>query len=241
MDPIKQFELDRTENITQLSNKSYQSLGKNFVRETLDANYCYNFSWFGRPIIQFPQDMIAMQEIIWQVKPDLIIETGIAHGGSLIFYAAMLKLIGNGTVLGIDIDIREHNKNEIQNHFLSDRIEMFEGSSIEKSTLDYVKQRAEKAKKILVCLDSNHTYEHVLNELQMYSPLVSEDSYIVVFDTGIEEMPEDSFPNRPWGVGNSPQTALDEFLVNNKEFVVDKMITDKLLISAAKGGFLKRK
>ncbi len=202
--------------------------------------YSYHFSWMGRPIIQYPQDIIAMQEIIWSVKPDLIIETGIAHGGSLIFSASMLELLGNdGKVLGIDIDIRDHNRTEIEKHPMFKRITMIEGSSIDNSIAEQIRDFAKGKEKILVILDSNHTQDHVLKEMQLYSSLVTKDSYLVVFDTCVEDMPEDAFPDRPWGKGNNPKTAVWEFLKTNDRFEIDKEIQDKLQITVAPDGYLK--
>ncbi len=202
--------------------------------------YSYNFSWLGRPIIQFPQDIVAMQEIIWQIKPDLIIETGIAHGGSLIFYASMLELIGgDGQVLGIDIDIRPHNRLEIEKHPMFKRIGMIQGSSVDEYTARQVSCLATEKKRVLVALDSSHTHEHVLRELELYSPLVTKGSYLVVFDTVIEDMPEGFFSDRPWDKGNNPKTAVWEFLQNNDRFVIDKEIGDKILITVAPDGYLK--
>ena len=201
--------------------------------------YTYNFNWLGRPIIQLPQDIIAMQELIWQVKPDLIIETGIAHGGSLIFSASMLELIGKGEVLGIDIDIREHNRIEIEKHPMFKRINMIEGSSTSEEVLNEVKSYAKGKKCILVILDSMHTYDHVLKELELYSEFVTKGSYLVVFDTVIEDMPDDFFEDRPWGKKNNPKIAVWEFLKNNDRFVIDKDIENKLLITVAPDGYLK--
>jgi len=185
--------------------------------------------------------MIAMQELIWKIKPDLIIETGIAHGGSLIYYASLLELIGTGEVLGIDIDIRKHNRIEIEKHPMFKRIKMIEGSSISEETVAEVKKQAKSKKSILVSLDSNHTHEHVLAELKSYAPLVSVDSYIVVFDTIVEHLPEGYFSQkRPWGISNNPKTAVDEFLSSTDDFVRDLGIDNKLLISVAPGGYLKR-
>ena len=215
-------------------------LGKNFVSKTAIYRYSYNFTWLGRPIIQFPQDIIAMQEIIWQVKPEVIIETGIAHGGSLIFYASMLELLGNnGEVLGIDIDIREHNRVEIEKHPMFKRITMLEGSSIDGSIVSQVYDFAKGKENILVCLDSMHTHDHVLKELELYSPLVTKGSYLVVFDTIIEDMPTGFFFDRPWGKGNNPKTAVWEFLKNNKRFEIEKMMENKLLITVSPDGYLK--
>jgi len=186
------------------------------------------------------KDMIAMQEIIWQVKPDLIVETGIAHGGSLIFSASMLELIGgDGQVLGIDIDIREHNRAEIEKHPMFRRITMIEGSSVDENTAARVFDFAKGKKNILVCLDSMHTHEHVLKELELYSPLVTKGSYLAVFDTVIEDMPDNFFPDRPWGKGNNPKTAVREFLKSSDRFVIDKDIENKLLITVAPEGYLR--
>jgi len=180
-----------------------------WIIKSAEIKYTYNFSWLGRPIIQFPQDMIAMQEIIWQVRPDLIIETGIAHGGSLIFYASMLELVGgNGQVLGIDVDIRAHNRIEIEKHLMFKRITMIEGSSIDDTVAQQVRAFASSKNRIMLLLDSNHTHDHVLRELQLYSPLVTEGSYLMVFDTIIEDMPKGYFHDRMWDKGNNPKTAV---------------------------------
>jgi len=214
-------------------------LSRRWFDKSFKYEYSFHFRWLDRPIIQFPQDIVALQEIIWKVKPDLIIETGIAHGGSIIFSASMLELIGSGEVLGIDIDIRQHNRAEIEKHPMYKRITMIEGSSIKNNVVKKVYQQAKGKKKVMVLLDSCHTHEHVLKELKLYSPLVRKDSYIVVFDTMIEEMPENSFPKRPWYKGNNPKTAVKEFLKNNKRFKVDKEIQNKLLISSCPDGYLK--
>jgi cephalosporin hydroxylase len=195
----------------------------------------------GRPIIQYPQDMVAMQEIIWDIKPDLIIETGIAHGGSLIYYASLLELMGHGEVLGIDIDIREHNKKEIESHPMFKRIKMIQGSSIDENIVEEVKKYTSGKEKIVVCLDSNHTHDHVLKELEYYSPLVSLNSYIVVFDTIVEDLPDGYFSQkRPWGIANNPKTAVHAFLNAHDNFEIDFSIDNKLLISVAPQGYLKR-
>ena len=192
-------------------------------------------------MIQLPMDAIAMQEIIWSVKPDLIIETGVAHGGSVIMSASMLQLIGKGDVIGIDIDIRTHNRIAIETHPLASRIKLIEGSSIDTNTVEKVKQLAAEKTKILVFLDSNHTHEHVLAELNAYGPLVSVDSYVVVFDTFVEDLPDDyEWTDRPWGKGNNPRTAVWEWIQKNKNFSIDKSIEDKLLITSAPDGFLRR-
>ena len=194
-------------------------------------NYSYNFTWLDRPIIQFPQDIIAMQEIIWKIKPDLIIETGIARGGSLIFYASMLELIGNnGIVVGIDIDIRQHNMAEIEKHSMFKRIVLIEGSSTDTSIIEKVSNITKKKTKVIVVLDSNHTHEHVLKELNLYSSFVTKGSYLIILDTIIEDLADDFFPGKPWGKGNNPKTAVKEFLKNTGRFEVDKDIENKLQI-----------
>ncbi len=235
------FEKEKQESIKNLARSiDLKSLSNKWLADVSVYKYSYNFSWMGRPIIQFPQDIIAMQEIVWSVKPDLIIETGIAHGGSIIFYASLLELIGkDGQVLGIDIDIREHNRVEIENHPMFKRITMMEGSSIDEGIVKKVYEFAKGKKRILVVLDSNHTHEHVLKELELYSPLVTKGSYLVVFDTVVEDMPEGFFPDRPWDKGNNPKTAVWEFLEMNDRFEIDKEIEGKLLITVAPDGYLK--
>ena len=234
------FEIEKKENIEKLSRqKEIKSNSIKWIEDVSKFNYSYNFNWLGRPIIQFPQDIIAIQEIIWNVKPDLIIETGIAHGGSLIFSASILELIGHGEVLGIDIEIRPHNRKAIEEHFLSKRIKMIEGSSIEKETISKVEKTVQGKKKILVILDSNHTHEHVIAELQHYSKFVNKNSYLIVLDTIIEDMPQNFFKDRSWDKGNNPKTAVHEFLKKNQRFKIDKEIETKLLITVAPDGYLK--
>jgi len=202
--------------------------------------YAYHFKWLGRPIIQFPQDIVALQEIIWKVRPDLIIETGIARGGSLIFSASMLELLGSdGRVVGVDIDIREHNRIEIEQHLLFPRIKMIQGSSVDPEVFRQVEREAEASVRVLVVLDSNHTHEHVARELQLYAPLVTKDSYLIVFDTIIEDMPADFSAGRAWGKGNNPKTAVREFLKSTDRFVIDEEYNGKLLITVAPDGYLR--
>jgi cephalosporin hydroxylase len=227
-----------------------------FFNASFTYKYPYNFEFLGRPIIQYPQDMVAMQELIWKVKPDLIIEAGIAHGGSLIMSASMLALldlceaIESGTVLdpkqskrkvlGLDIDIRQHNREAIEAHPMSSRVQMIQGSSIALEVIEQVKAVAKNYKCVLVCLDSNHTHDHVLAELEAYAQLTSVGSYCVVFDTIVEDMPKEMFPDRPWGPGDNPKTAVWEYLKTHPEFEIDKSIDHKLLISVAPDGYLKR-
>jgi len=236
----KSFQQRNRKNIRAMSHdKSLRKISKDWFLSSHKYEYSYHFKWFGRPIIQYPQDIVAMQEIIWKVKPDLIIETGIAHGGSLIFSASMLEGIGKGTVLGIDIDIREHNRIEIEKHPLYKRIKMIQGSSVNKNVLKQVYQFAKSKKRITVFLDSNHTHEHVLKELELYSPLVTKGSYLVVFDTIVDDMPDYYFKKRPWSKDNNPKSAVREFLKSNNRFRIDKQLENKLLITAAPDGYLK--
>ena len=240
MNPHEQFREEVKENIEGLQqDKALQATSLDWVGTTAKHKYTYNFSWMGRPIIQFPQDMLAMQEIIWSLRPDIIVETGIAHGGSLVFYASMLELIGHGEVLGIDIDIRQHNREAIEAHPMSKRIRMIQGSSIDPAIVEQVRQRVE-GKKVLVVLDSNHTHEHVLEELRAYAPMTSVGSYCVVMDTVVEDMPEDAFPDRPWGKGDNPKTAVWAYLKENQDFEIDAAIHSKLLITVAPDGYLRR-
>jgi len=241
----QEFEKEVIQNIESLGeDKELHILSREWLCKSGKHNYVYNFSWLSCPIIQIPQDIVAMQEIIWKVKPDLIIETGIAHGGSIIFSASMLALlekcdyIKKGMVVAIDIDIREQNKNKIDNHPLSSYIRMFQGSSVDKKIIKQVKSITRNYKRVLVCLDSNHTHDHVLTELHAYAPLVSIGSYCVVFDTCIEDTPDEFYSDRPWGKGNNPKTAVWEYLKINNDFEIDKSIENKLLITSAPDGYL---
>jgi cephalosporin hydroxylase len=238
------------------TNRALQDAGAQFMRASTDPKYSYNFSWLGRPIIQYPQDIVAMQELVWAVRPDLIIETGIAHGGSLILSASLLALLdvceaaeagttldpraSRRAVLGVDIDIRAHNRSAIEAHPMAHRIQMIQGSSIDPAIVSKVREVAAGYRRVLVSLDSNHTHEHVLAELEAYAPLTSVGSYCVVFDTIIEDLPAGIYPDRSWGPGNSPRSAIEAYRAGHPEFVVDTTIDHKLLISVAPGGYLKR-
>jgi len=243
---IKQFEAEKIARIEEFGKDTeFQQRSRDWLEESMRKSYVYNFSWLGRPIIQNPIDIMAMQEIIWEVKPDLIIETGIAHGGSLIFSASMLELVASctgsqGEVVGIDIDIRPHNRKAIECHPMSKRITMIQGSSIAPEIIAQVKTKARGKNRVLICMDSNHTHNHVLAELEAYAPLTSVGSYCVVFDTFVEDVPADVFKNRPWHPGNSPKTAVWEYLKTHPEFEIDKSIPHKLLITVAPDGYLKR-
>lgn len=257
MNPIERFNSERHQRIQkQAENTGLQNQSRVWLESSMAAKYVYNFEWLGRPIIQYPQDMVALQELIWSVKPDLILETGIAHGGSLILSASMLALldiceaieedktlkprISKRKVIGVDIDIRAHNRAAIEAHPMASRIMLIEGSSIAQQTIAAVKAVAEGYGRVLVCLDSMHTHGHVLAELNAYACLVTPGSYCVVFDTFVEDLPPGFFPDRPWNVGDNPKTAVWEYLQSHPEFEIDSTIQNKLQITAAPDGFLKR-
>jgi len=244
--------------IAQTKEKSLdlKRVAHQFLVESAKENYSYNFEWLSRPIIQYPQDIVATQEIIWKVKPDLIIETGIAHGGSLVLSASILALLDYSDalesgemldpqnpkrkVIGVDVDIRAHNREALDNHPMRNRMELIEGSSISSDIINHVHSLAEGYDKVMVFLDSNHTHDHVLAELEAYAPLVSSGSYCVVFDSAIEDLP--SPVDRSWGPGNSPKTALYEYLKKESDsFDIDKDIQDRLLITVAPDGYLLKK
>ena len=252
---IDNFYDERKERIENtLDRKKLKSLARDFLEESFYKKYSYDFDWLGLPIIQYPEDIVQIQKLIWKVKPDLIIETGIARGGSLIFSASMLALldleslhveqIGQPNtprrVIGIDVDIRPHNRQRIEEHFLSSRIELIEGSSISDEVFNLVQKKASGAKCVMVFLDSNHTEEHVLEELNHFSKLVSRGSYIIVFDTVAEVLGFSIFPEKPWGMGNNPYTAVDKFLEKNKKFCVDANYDNLSMISTCQNGILKR-
>lgn len=269
MNPIEEFFAERKEEVsTYPGDKEWAALSNQWLVKAFAQKYMYNFCFMGRPIIQLPADMVAFQEIVWEVQPDLIIETGIAHGGSLVLSAGMLTLLDycdavrdgemldprkpKRKVLGVDIDIRAHNRAAIENHPMSNRIEMLQGSSLDAALAAQVAEIASGYKKVLVCLDSNHTHDHVLEELKLYAGLVSKGSYCIVFDTIVEDLPAGTFPDRPWDPGNSPKSAVHEYLKGLKDspvqdvkgealnFEIDKTVENKLLLSVAPDGFLKR-
>jgi cephalosporin hydroxylase len=257
MNAIQQFEQERRERMQAYPlDTDFAALSSAWLEASMRRKYVYNFDWMGRPIIQYPQDMVAVQELIWKVRPDLIIETGIAHGGSLVLSASMLAMldmcdaIEQGTtidprqskrkVIGVDIDIRPHNREAIEAHPMASRIHMVQGSSIDPHTVERVRQAAEGHERVMVFLDSMHTHDHVLAELRAYAGLVSAGSYCVVFDTFVEDMPADLFPDRPWAPGNNPRTAVRSFLDERAGFRLDSDWDSKLQVTVAPGGFLLR-
>jgi cephalosporin hydroxylase len=241
-DEIEKFRKECDANISEMAaDEDFERVNQQWLEHSIAHKYSYNFNWMGRPIIQYPQDIVAMQELIWELRPDFIIETGIAHGGSLIFYASMLELLGGEReILGIDIDIRAHNRAEIEKHPMSHRIKLMQGSSIDEELVASVAAQASQHSNVMVLLDSNHTHEHVLKELELYAPLVSSGSYLVVFDTIVDDLPDSLVGDRPWSNAANPKTAVNEFLKSNKDFSIDARIHDKLKITVASGGYLKR-
>jgi len=235
-------------------NEPLRKSAADFLKLSHGENYSYNFTYMDRPIIQYPQDMAAVQELIWEIKPDLVIETGVAHGGSIVFSASQLALLDliesrergqpvlpTRCVLGIDIEIRPHNRRALESHPMRPWFELFEVSSTNPETIREIQHRASEYERVIVMLDSNHTEEHVLGELEAYAGLVSVGSYCIVFDTLIEDLPDSAFPDRPWSQGNNPRTAVEKFLRDHPEFEPCHYIDDKLLISTSAGGYLKRK
>jgi cephalosporin hydroxylase len=258
MTPSEQFNQERQTRLQAYGTDApFKALSQQWLQESMRRQYVYNFDWMGRPIIQYPQDMVAMQELVWRVRPDLIVETGIAHGGSLVLSASLLALldlsdaIEAGTtldprvsrrkVLGVDIEIRSHNRAAIEAHPMASRIEMIQGSAIAPEVVEQVRAFAKGYQRVMVCLDSMHTHEHVLCELDAYAPLVTPGSYCVVFDTFVEDMPPHFFADRPWDVGNNPKTAVRQWLSAHPEFEVDSTMQQQLQVTVAPQGFLRRR
>jgi len=241
MDPLAEFDRQKRDTIArQGADSSFRESAREWFRKSCEHRYSYHFTWLGVPIIQYPQDIVALQELVWRIRPELIIETGVAHGGSLMLSASLLELLGGDRrVVGIDVEIRAHNRRAIEAHPLMKRITLLEGSSVAPEVLARVEELAQGRAPILVILDSNHTHDHVLAELRLYSRFVSKGSYLVVFDTVVEDMPAESFHDRPWGPGNSPKTAVRAFLRECDRFRVDDEMDNKTIISVAPEGYLR--
>ena len=241
-DDRAQFERERREAAARMAGD--QELAKaalevNFAADEHD--WSYQWSWLGLPVIQMPTDIVALQEVIWETRPQLVIETGVARGGSLVLYASILELLGEGEVLGIDIDIRAHNREAIEAHPLAHRIRMVEGSSLDKAVLGEVRRTAEAVERVMVVLDSDHTHDHVLAELRAYGPLVTVGQFLVVADTFVEHIPLQEHRRRAWGPGDNPGTALRAWLDEVEGFEPDPFVNAKLLLTASPGGYLRRK
>lgn len=211
-------------------------------RVAVDADrydWSYQWTWLGVPVIQMPPDIVALQEILWACRPQVVIETGVARGGSLILSASILQLLGEGTVVGIDVDIRPHNREAIESHPLAPRIKLIEGSSIDPSVVQAVASEASGAERVMVILDSDHTHDHVLAELRAYGGLVTPGQFLIVADTGIEYIPPQSHRPRAWHPGNSPASALTSYLGETNRFEPALDVMNKLLITASPGGYLR--
>jgi cephalosporin hydroxylase len=257
MNPIDQFNQERQTRVAAYAKDTeFKQLSNAWLEASMRRQYVYNFDWMGRPIIQYPQDMVAVQQLIWTARPDVVIETGIAHGGSLVLSASMLAMldmcdaIEQGVsidprasarkVIGIDIDIRAHNRDAIESHPMASRIRMVQGSSVSESVVGQVRDLVGDAKRVMVFLDSMHTHDHVLGELNAYAPMVTSGSYCVVFDTFVEDMPPHFFADRPWDQGNNPKTAVHAWLPAHPEFSIDTAMQNTLMVSVAPEGFLLR-
>ena len=269
LDPVEDFRHVVSENIRKIGeDRDFIGLTNIWVRELIRHAYAQNFTWLGRPVIQVPQDIYAAQELIWACRPDLIIETGIAHGGSLVLSASMLALLdycdaielgsvldpkaSRRKVVGVDVDIRTHNRAAIDAHPMRHKIHALQGSSVAPDIMRQIVTHAEGYDRIMVFLDFNHTHDHVLAELEFYAPFVSKGSYCVAWDTGVEDLPEEMCADRPWGKGNNPKTAVREYMARLRDegrkgrdgkdlrFEYDHVIEHKISITASPDGFLKR-
>jgi cephalosporin hydroxylase len=227
------------------SPEAFAAISRAWLRSGWDSKYVYSFTWMGRPIIQLPEDMLRMQEVLYELKPDVIIETGVAHGGSLVFYASLCKAMGRGRVLGIDIEIRSHNRAAIEAHELYPWISLIEGSSVAPDTIALAREQVAPNETVIVLLDSNHTKEHVLAELNAYAPLVSVGSYIVAMD-GIMGQVVGAPRTQPDWTWNNPLSAVAEFVSHNDMFQVveprflfnEGLITER--VTYWPGAFVKR-
>ena len=241
-DRLAFLEAQRLHAANLASDETVRELDRALTTASDRHDYSYVWTWLGLPIIQMPTDVVVAQEIIWHARPDVIIETGVARGGSVIFFASMLQLLGSGRVIAIDVDIREHNRNAIASHPLAHRVSLVEGSSTDPGTIERVKAQLGPADRVMVVLDSDHTHDHVLAELRRYSPLVTSGQFLVVADTLIEDLPPQEHRPRSWGPGNNPKTAVDAFLrESDGSFEVDEFINNKLLLTSSRGGYLRRR
>lgn len=240
MDDSAEFDLQKRAFAAEMGQDAdLRNMAREVVTRADRYNFSYQWSWLGLPIIQMPMDIVAIQEVVWETRPTVIIETGIARGGSLIFLASLLQMIGEGQVLGIDIDIRPHNRTRIEEHPLSERISLIEGSSTSPEVMAAVSSVVSPQDRVMVILDSDHTHAHVLDELRLYAPLVTAGQYLIVSDTVVEDIPEQAHRPRPWGPGNNPKTALSEYLRECDRFEVDAFLDAKLLETSSPGGFLR--
>ena len=205
-------------------------------------SYAYLWTWLGVPIIQLPADVMATQEVVWDCKPDVVIETGVARGGSLIFMASLLTLIGKGKIVGVDIDIRAHNRRSIEEHALTNLVTLIEGPSTDPETIARVRETIPDGASVMVILDSDHSYDHVLDELRVYGPLVTPGQFLVVADTLLGRLTPEQTPKARadvWEPGNEPLSALREYMRETDRFSIDEAINGKLILSSSPGGYLR--
>jgi len=237
----QEFDLHLNQAAAEMAaDKSLQQEALNVLIKADEHNWIHQTSWMGEPILNLPQDMFAIQEIIFKTRPDYIIEVGVAWGGSLLFYSTLMEVLGGKKIIGIDIYIPEDLKERIGSHVnLAGRISWINGSSIDENTIDAVRNIIGDSKSVMVILDSHHTHDHVLNELNLYSAFIGKGNYIIVGDTIVEYIPEQKHRPRPWGIGNNPKTATDQFLKENQRFIVDHELENKLLFTCNPGGYLK--
>jgi cephalosporin hydroxylase len=240
-DDRREFEQEKRKAAARMASDATLSAAALALNAAADRHdWSYQWNWLGLPVIQVPSDIVALQEILWETRPQLVIETGIARGGSLVLSASILELLGEGEVLGIDIDIRAHNREAIEAHPLAHRIGMVEGSSLDDDVVGQVRRAASEVERVMVILDSNHTHQHVLAELRAYAPLVTVGQFLVVADTFVEDIPPQEHRPRPWGPGDNPATALRAWLSESESFEPDDFINAKLLLTASPGGYLRR-
>ncbi len=236
-----QFNEEKKENIKKAyDNPELHKSALDFITKSDQHNYAYNWTWLDMPIIQMPEDIMLVQEIIWETKPDIIIETGIAWGGSVVLYASILELIGKGQVLAIDKVLPQHNIDAIMKYNFSSRIKLFEGSSIDESIVNAIRDIIKPTDKVMVLLDSNHTHAHVYEELKIWESFVTSGQYLVISDTIVEEIPEQTHRSRSWGHGDNPMTALNQFLSENNKFTRENDYNHKAICSFTRNGYLKR-
>jgi len=220
-------------------NEGLRKTSMDFIVESDKFGYGYQWTWLGLPFIQMPQDMIVTQELIWQTKPDVIIETGVAWGGSVVFSASLLQLIGKGEVVGIDLNLYDHVKDQIMSYPFSNRVHLYKGSSTDPEIVKKVLSHIKPGQSVMVMLDSNHTHQHVLDELRAYAPHVTKGQYLVVSDTVVEDMPKQEHRPRPWGPGDNPKTALRAYLKETDRFEVDPYVNGKLLLTYSPEGYCR--
>jgi cephalosporin hydroxylase len=242
-DPIAEFFEERQADIQRMG--ADEELRRKSIDWMLHADkykYTYNFTWMGRPIIKFPSDMVIQQELMWKLRPDLVIETGIAHGGSIVFTSSMMEMMGiDGEVVGIDIDIRKHNRAEIEKHPMAKRITMYEGNSVDAGMIEKVRLHTAGKRCVMVVLDSLHSHDHAYKELVAYAPMATTGSYCILPDTFIEFFPKGYYSStRPWDVGDNPYTAMKQYLAETDLFEIDRALTDKAMITETVDGYLKR-